>query len=351
MNKPTIIIGAGAAGLYAANQLVEAGKEVHILEARGRTGGRVHSVDGWDLGPTWYWPEQEPLMTDLVQSLGLPVSTQHTHGHILVEQAGGRVQRHQLPAGAASVSHRLQGGMQQLTDALAAPLPENHLHLHTTVTAVTLQVDGVLVETTNGSFEGETVLLALPPRLAAEHIRFHPALPADTAGAMHNRPTWMAGHAKALAVYETPFWQEEGLSGQAMSWRGPLQEIHDASPENGTGAIFGFVGLPQAERQRLSESDIQKLVLEQLENLFGPPAAAPTAFYYYNWTDDPLTAVAADAEPLHDFPVYGPVDMSAAWGTRLLLSGTETDTHGGGHLEGAIRAAERAVHTILEGDT
>lgn len=40
-----IIIGAGAAGLMAARLLAKAGKQVVVLEARNRTGGRIHSID------------------------------------------------------------------------------------------------------------------------------------------------------------------------------------------------------------------------------------------------------------------------------------------------------------------
>ncbi|RYZ99000.1 MAG: FAD-dependent oxidoreductase [Sphingobacteriaceae bacterium] len=39
-----LIIGAGAAGLMAASQLVKAGKKVTVLEARNHTGGRIHTL-------------------------------------------------------------------------------------------------------------------------------------------------------------------------------------------------------------------------------------------------------------------------------------------------------------------
>jgi monoamine oxidase len=39
-----IIVGAGAAGLAAAKKLKEAKKTFLILEARGRIGGRAHTV-------------------------------------------------------------------------------------------------------------------------------------------------------------------------------------------------------------------------------------------------------------------------------------------------------------------
>jgi monoamine oxidase len=39
-----VVIGAGAAGLAAARELAKAGKSVTILEARTRTGGRIHTI-------------------------------------------------------------------------------------------------------------------------------------------------------------------------------------------------------------------------------------------------------------------------------------------------------------------
>lgn len=44
MENSIIVIGAGAAGLMAAYTLVKAGKKVTVLEARSRTGGRIHTL-------------------------------------------------------------------------------------------------------------------------------------------------------------------------------------------------------------------------------------------------------------------------------------------------------------------
>lgn len=58
MNPRIVIIGAGAAGVAAATRLIERGyKNLKILEAENRIGGRIHTVpfgaNVVDLGAQW----------------------------------------------------------------------------------------------------------------------------------------------------------------------------------------------------------------------------------------------------------------------------------------------------------
>jgi monoamine oxidase len=361
MNDPIIIVGAGLSGLRAASLLTSKGIECMVLEARSRIGGRVLSEAAedqpeaglFDLGPTWFWPEYEPLITDLVSGLGLPTLKQHTRGAVFLEQSGSEpVQRHVLPEGAVERSVRLVGGILTLINAIADTLPQETVELGTSVTAIRLSDDGTVVveaEHAEGkkAFRAGAVILALPPRIAVQRIEFSPTLPEELTRSLLDKPTWMAGQAKVVAIYDRPFWREEGLSGQVMSWAGPLQEIHDASPPEGHGALFGFFAIPAETRRELGKDRTLQLVLEQLKLLFGPAADRPISLLYKDWARDPLTAVEEDAKPLTGFPDYGPPECCGIWDRKLIFAGTETSPEHGGHLEGALRSAERAVRNLI----
>lgn len=346
MTKSIAIIGAGVSGLYAASLLTEKGYDVTVFEARDRIGGRVLSHDGFDLGPTWYWPETETTITQLIERLGLPTFSQHTTGDLMLERQFGVIERHTLPPGHIVPSMRLVGGMASLTTALASTLPAGTIQLESTVTSIKQTEDEVTIELETGWSQAFThVIMAIPPRLVSR-ISFQPELSETTKSKLANTPTWMAGQAKVLAVYDRLFWREKGLSGQGMSWAGVLQEIHDASQPGGLAALFGFFRLSAAERSVFDQDELNRRVIDQLVRLFGEEARQPREVIYVDWSSDRHTATVQDGVPLTDFPVYEPIALDSAWEGWLSLAGTETDSLFGGHIEGALRAAERVVNQL-----
>ena len=73
-NQPVIIVGAGMAGLAAAEYLQDRGHLVRIFEARDRIGGRIHTVTDWgvpvEMGATWVHGVTGNPVTDLVRRAG-----------------------------------------------------------------------------------------------------------------------------------------------------------------------------------------------------------------------------------------------------------------------------------------
>ncbi|WP_425039778.1 flavin monoamine oxidase family protein [Primorskyibacter sp. S187A] len=351
MRTETLILGAGLSGLSLAVDLSERGRACHVLEARDRIGGRILTTgagDGaFDMGPAWFWGGQ-PRLAARLERLNLRQFEQYASGALSFEDEHGHVER---VGGMSSMEGalRIEGGAARLTEALAARLPAGALTLSAHVTSIARHAHGIRAETSSGLVvEAEQVVLAMPPRLAAE-ISYTPALPDETDHSMRAVPTWMAGQAKVVAVYPRAFWRVAGLSGDAMSRRGPMVEIHDASAHDESyAALFGFVGLPPQSRGAIDT--LEELCIAQLVSLFGAQAAHPTAVYAKDWAADPFTATPQDRQPLFAHPRYGlPETMENLWDNRLVFAGTEVAPVFGGYLEGALEAAEAAL-AVLERD-
>lgn len=308
MRTTVAIVGGGLAGLCAARLLLQAGIEFQLLEARHRFGGRILSVnskgepspDGFDLGPSWFWPAMHPSMACIVDGLGLRYFALNTEGDMLAERSGFEaVQRFQtLPQEPRSM--RLVGGTGAIASALVDSLPGVRLHLGTRVTRVALGQEGPVLSLDDCGTERELatqqVILALPPRLLASTVSFEPALDIETLLRWSQTATWMAPHAKFFVLYERAFWRESGLSGTSQSSIGPQVEIHDATLASGAAALFGFVGLDHRQRLALGGEALGSAATAQLVRLFGPKAGQPQAILFKDWTADAFTATEADAQ-------------------------------------------------------
>jgi monoamine oxidase len=314
------IVGAGLSGLALATALQAEGRDVTLLEARDRPGGRVLSQAGLDLGPSWIWPQNRRMLA-LLDRLGLDAFAQHATGRLVFEDAAGAVRR-DLEFATMGGALRVAGGLARVTGKLAAEVGDA-LRLACHVRNVTEDATGVTVATDAGTLRAAWVVLAVPPRLAA-----------GLGVAVPDVPTWMAGHAKMVATYPAPFWRDQGLNGDAISHRGPLAEIHDASPTDAAiGALFGFAH-PGAAQQ----PGFQEAALAQLARLFGEAAGTPDDVVLKDWSTDPATATAADRIPPDGHPAYHALPSAG----RLIFAGSETAADDGGFLEGALAAAEAA---------
>jgi monoamine oxidase len=360
MSHPIVVVGAGLSGLYASYLLQQSGHRVLLIEARDRIGGRVLSqaptAEGHrlDLGPAWFWPGMNPRISTLVKQMGLASFPQHARGAAVVEGQDGKVYKHQSAWEQTPSSYRLAGGMQALTEALHAQFGDAvHLKTNTRVQGFKLRPHAVELDLEDASGRwsqlAAQVIVTIAPRLWAQDISLTPDWPEAMTNDMRAIPTWMAGQAKFVAAYPSAFWREAGMSGDGMSHRGPLSEIHDASDATGKkAALFGFVGASPSYRAGIGPEQLKRHALAQLVRMFGPQAATPTWHALQDWAQEPLTAAKEDTRPLSYHPMYQEGVVPPEWRQRLFLAGTERAPDHGGYLEGALESAELAVADLLK---
>lgn len=361
MNKTKIaIIGGGLAGLYAARLLESAGINFILIEARDRLGGRILSIgqdgllskDGFDLGPSWFWPQMQPAIAELVEELELPAFFQNSEGDVIFERMSRESAQRYRGTAQEQQSMRLVGGTATLIRKLAEDIPASKVKLGQQVTALSLNTTGVEVSVGQGNAAAVTlavdyVIAALPPRLLAASVAFAPEIDLGTAQRWQDTPTWMAPHAKFFALYDRPFWREDGLSGTAQSMVGPMVEMHDATTASGGAALFGFLGVGAQQRAALGEEALTVACLAQFERVFGSEARSPVATLLKDWAADPLTASEADAVAGGHVVSNDAPWVTGRWAECLTLAGSETSPSEAGYLSGAVTAAKLAVSEVL----
>ena len=364
------IVGAGLSGMYAAYLLERMGiRDSIVLEARDIPGGRIASFDAsgaaaagtstpadafdrFDLGPAWFWPDYQRQLDRVVSDLGLERFAQHEAGDMVVERVAGEPPMRLRGYASSPASMRLVGGMGTLIDALRRGVDETRILTGQAVrrlrradrhVELDSEDDGGRVTT----WRARHVLLAMPPRLIAHTIAFSPALPQALAEQWRDTPTWMAPHAKYIALYDSPFWRGQGLSGEARSARGPLGEIHDASMPGGSAALFGFFSVPAQVRRDVPEDVLRLHCRAQFVRLFGPQAGAPRAEFIKDWACDPCTATAADMNgAAHHSEAPAAAALSGPWHGCLTGIASEWSPQFPGYVAGAIEAASLGVQAL-----
>ena len=345
-----VILGAGVAGLVAARRLCDRGLQVVVVESRDRVGGRLHSsTDGdgnrFDLGATWCWPGEHHIAA-LIDELGIRTHPHYLDGDALYHDPAIGSKR--LDGNPIDVpSYRFTDGASSITDSLASQLPDGVLRLSSpaqSVTSIEIPPGEVLrVEHAGGYVNAKHVIVALPPALAIDRIRFTPPLPPQVAGLAGITPVWMGAIAKVVARYPTAFWRTLGLSGSAFSHVGPMRELHDMSgPDGHPAALFGFAPLA-ANNPPPTHNQIRR----QLAEIFGSNAPHPTELIVVDWRSDPDTSPPG-VEALGAYETFGhDLYQSPALEGRLHWASTETSPINPGHIDGAVFAAERAAQEVF----
>jgi monoamine oxidase len=245
----------------------------------------------------------------------------------------------------AAQDSRINGGTQLLATRLAQRLGAANIFLNSPVRQVKLRGDRYTIRSDRMQVSAKHVVIAMSPPMAAR-ISYDPLLPAGRDQLTQRMPMGSIG--KAIAIYPEPWWRKLGFNGQVQSDTGVIRATYDNTPASESfGAIMGFI---EADEMRaldgVPETEIKRLVIEDLVRFFGPQAANVSQILIQRWDLEEFSRGGPVAYcPPGVLTKYGPFLRNPA--ARIHFAGTETSPYWTGYMDGAIRSGERAAAEII----
>jgi monoamine oxidase len=260
----------------------------------------------------------------------------------LVRSAGGIEALMNIAGGYQDA--QFEGGVGRIPDAMAADLGRAVV-LGAPVTRVVSTADRVVVAGAGPTVSARRVVLALPRALAAG-IRFDPVLPADHALLIHQMPA--GTELKMVALYDRPFWRDDGVSGATVATDDEIEVTLDTcQPDHTQGVVAGYAAGPRARAlAALGATERRAVFVRTLTRRLGPAAASPVEVMEQNWAEEEWTRGCSMGHfPTGVLTQYGRLLREPVG--RLHWAGTETATTSYGGMDGAVRSGERVCDEIL----
>ncbi|MFT2818113.1 flavin monoamine oxidase family protein [Leifsonia sp. A12D58] len=243
------------------------------------------------------------------------------------------------------LDERVIGGLQQVPLLLAEHLGDD-VHLGQAVRTLRWTENSVTALTDELEVNARFAILAVPPILIS-HVEYEPPLPRRQQQ-LHQHLS-MGLVIKVHAVYETPFWRDNGLSGTAFS---PYELVHEAYDNTNhidpRGTLVGFVADEEADAMfRLSAEERKLRILTSLSHYYGEQALNPVVYYESDWGSEEWTRGAYAASfDMGGLARYGS-DLRAPVGP-ISFSCSDMAGKGYQHVDGAIRVGRETAAAIVE---
>jgi monoamine oxidase len=249
-----------------------------------------------------------------------------------------------VTTGGGAQDARFRGGSQLIAERVAERLRRPVL-LDNPVRVIRDRGKHVVVLTERRRFRAGRIIVALAPALCGRII-FDPPLPARRDQLTQRVP--QGSMIKVEAVYPTPFWRDDGLTGQVVSDIGPVAATFDNTPEaSAPGVLMGFIGGDDARVWGLrSAAERSAAVLDLFARFLGPRARTAIDYIEHDWSEDPWTRgcpVGFMAPGV--LSMYGP-SLRAPVG-RIHWAGTETAEVWNGYMDGAVTSGLRAAQEVF----
>jgi len=346
--KEVIIIGAGLSGLATSYQLKKRGIDSKVLESQNRLGGRIETIYGnaktpMEMGATWFGTEHKNLL-GLMSELKIDYFEQHTEGIALFETMSFKPpQQYFVPANSHS-AFRVKGGTYSIIEALCKHLDIENISLNTQIIEVIDNGDNItIIDSLHNKYVCKKLIIALPPKLLINTIRFTPTLPKEITQIMQSTQTWMSGSIKFSVEYNKAFWKNSGFSGSVFSQSGIAPEIYDHSNYNDTK--FALKGFLNGLATQYSLDERKERLIAQLKNYFGDNAEQFESYNDKIWNDKYIQPDNDILLPAH-FNNGHALFEENYMNNKLFFTGTEVSSHFSGYMEGAIMASNSIIKRI-----
>lgn len=254
---------------------------------------------------------------------------------------------------------RVIGGMQQVSERLAAKLggdvvlnsPVRTLRwadggAHDGDASGAAGSAGVTAISDGATVHARYAVMAVPPNLYSR-VSFEPALPRRR-HQMHQHQS-MGLVIKVHAVYERPFWREQGLSGTCFSPNLVVQEIYDNTNYGAErGTLVAFVPDEKADAMfALEPEERRRRILACFAAALGEQALDPVVYYESDWAAEEWTrgayAASYDLGGLHR---YGADQLTPVG--PIYWSSSDLAAEGYQHVDGAVRMGRRTAESIVQ---
>lgn len=302
------------------------------------------TVQGW-MDQNIESPHVREQMTTAIEAVFAAEPHDVSLLHALFYAKSGRGMFYLVSTEGGAQADRFDGGMQLVAEKVAETLGERVV-LSAPVRRISQENGSVSVEADGVSVKAKLCIVTAPPSLAGR-IDYSPAMPPLRDHLTSRAP--MGSVIKVHAIYDTPWWRDDGLSGRVVSDTGPIKVMFDNSPPEGKpGMLMGFI--EGGDGRRLANIDAKErreIALGCFARYFGERAAKPADYIEGNWPAEQWSRGCYGAV----FPAGTLVSAGTALREpvgRIHWAGTETSEVFAGYVDGAVRSGERVAREVAE---
>ncbi len=237
----------------------------------------------------------------------------------------------------------VKGGMSCIAEKMKEKIGDCFL-FSSPVSEISQDADSVTIIADKARIKAQRVVVAIPQNLAND-IEYTPLLPSTRMELLKNMPAGQC--TKLIAVYEQPFWRQDGLSGEVIAPDELIQITLDTSPpDNKVGALMSFAFSKEAlQMAEMSDADRKMHLLDALARRFGPKAAEPIYYFEHDWSKDRWTRGCHVAHLAPGIMTsYGHV-IREPFG-RIHWATSESSPLWNGNIDGAVRAGEYVAQEL-----